>query len=576
MQIYNADSTTVKGTDSSDFIVSDAPEVLVEGYGGNDQITNVANGTFSATGGAGNDIIINYAESGDTSLDGQWGDDFIINYVTQSLDVHLVGGDGNDTLMNCGNGIATLDAGGYGNKVFVGGAGVDIFVANIDNNNTIFNYDANDLIYCGSGLVETSGTDVIIRDFDTYATTVIKGAAGKPLNVFYSYFDENFRWAVDNYNDMFTARFYSAETVEDSYYTTIYGTAFDDVGENTTYDAEVHGLGGNDTITNSASSAEIYGNTGNDVLINSVEEDPYGSKLCGGWGDDVLINEHSFKVNLYGDDGNDYIVNYAANFSEPDGRILLDGGNGSDTLTSYGFGIATLDGGASDKANDILIGGAGVDVFKIDSYNGGVDIISNYSSDDLIYFDGSISQCAFQVVGTDIVVTSVRSLGNYDGTTLIIQGGANQRLNFFTNDNEHDFKQVIENYQEMFTAYAETLNDDASTDDTSTDTPSEKKWRNFYGGSDYSGVSAVDVFNIGKNDGNDWIAYVDPTDVINFYNAALSDIVSTSVTDSAIEIEFDTGDVTRVVTSDDLSPTFNFSSGESYVYNRTTASWQQS
>ena len=112
MQIYNTDSTTVKGTDSSDIIISDAPEVLVEGYGGNDQITNVANGTFTACGGAGNDIIINYAESGDTSLDGQWGDDFIISYVTQSLDVHLIGGDGNDTLMNCGNGMATLDAGG--------------------------------------------------------------------------------------------------------------------------------------------------------------------------------------------------------------------------------------------------------------------------------------------------------------------------------------------------------------------------------------------------------------------------------------------------------------------------------
>lgn len=463
MQIYNTDSTTVKGTDSSDIIINDAPEVLVEGYGGNDQINNVANGTFTACGGAGNDIIINFAESGDTSLDGQWGDDFIISYVTQSLDVLLIGGDGNDTLMNCGNGMATLDAGGYGNKIFVGGAGVDVFVADIDNNNTIFNYDANDLIYCGSflggGLVETSGTDVIIKDFDTYAATVVKGAAGKPLNVFYSEFDENFRWAVDNYNDMFTARFYSAQTVEDFYYTTIYGTAFDDAFDNTTEDAQVYGLGGNDTITNSASDAEIYGNTGNDVLINSVEEDYYGSELYGGRGEDVLINESAFNAQLYGDGGNDYIVNHASNYSEPDGRILLDGGDGSDTLTSYGFGIATLDGGSG---NDILIGGAGVDIFYM-SRGAGSDVILNCTSDDLIYFDGSLTECAFQVVGTDIVVLDIY------GGSVQIQNGMLAGVNFFTNDNEHDFERVIENYQDMFAEYADTLIDDVAIDDTSID-----------------------------------------------------------------------------------------------------------
>ena len=587
MQIYNTDSTTVKGTDSSDIIISDAPEVLVEGYGGNDQITNVANGNFSARGGAGNDIIINYAESGDTNLDGEWGDDFIINYVTQSLDVHLVGGDGNDTLMNCGNAMATLDATSYGNKVFVGGAGVDVFVANIGNNNTIFNYDANDLICCGYGLVETAGTDVIIRNFDTYATTVIKGAAGKPLNVFFDSNDPFYRCIIDNYTDMLAANFYSAQTVEGSYHDTIYGTAFDDSLDNDTYNTEVHGLGGNDFITNFAENSTICGNTGNDILINSVEVDKYGNNLYGGWGEDILINEYSFKVNLYGEDGNDVIINHASNYSDSDSRILLDGGKGSDTLTSYGFGIATLDGGASDKANDILIGGAGVDIFRIGSMNCSVDIISNYTSDDLIYFDGSISECAFQVVGADIVVTSVRSSGNYDGTTLIIQGGVNQRFNFFTNDNEHDLERVIANYQEVFTEYAATLNDDTSTDDTSTDdtstddtstddvSPSERHWSRLLGGSDYSGVSAVDVFDISKNDGNDWIAYLDPTDEINFYNATLSDIVSISISDTAIEFTFDTGDITRVVTSDDVSPTFKFTSGESYVYNRTAASWQQ-
>ncbi|MBR1645307.1 MAG: hypothetical protein IJ685_00880 [Selenomonadaceae bacterium] len=583
MTIYNTDSATVRGTDWNDVIISDNPGTLVEDYGGNDQITNIADGNFSANGGAGNDIIINYAQSGSSHLDGEWGDDFLINYVTNSLDVQLIGDWGNDTLMNCGAGMATLDAtGGYGdNKILIGGAGVDIFAVDIDRNNTIFNYDSTDVIYCGQALVDTVGTDVIIRSFDGYETTVVKGAAGKPVNVFFDSDDPFYRCIIDSYTDMFTANFYSAQTVEGSYHDTIYGTAFDDTIDNDT-EGEVHGLGGNDFITNFAESSEIYGDTGNDVLINSVEVSMYNNYLYGGWGDDVLINEYSFNANLYGEDGNDVIINHASNYSDSDSRILLDGGEGSDTLTSYGFGIATLDGGSLDKANDVLIGGAGVDIFRIGSMNCGVDVISNCSSDDLIYFDGSLSDCSFQVVGADIVVNSVRlSTGNYQGTTLIIQGGANQRLNFFTQDNQHDFNQAIENYKEIFVDYAESLEDDNSTDDNSTDDNStddnsteEIHWNRLLGGSDYSGVSAVDVFDISKNDGNDWIAYLDPTDEINFYNATLSDIVSISISDTAIEFTFDTGDVTRVVTSDDISPTFKLSSGESYVYNRTTDSWQ--
>lgn len=516
MTIYNTDSETVRGTDSADIIISAVPSASIQGYGGNDQITNIANGDFTANGGAGNDIIINYAESGSSHLDGEWGDDFLISYVTNSLDVVLSGGYGNDTLMNCGSGMATLDATSYGdNKILIGGAGVDVFVLNLDVNNTIFNYDSTDVIYCGSALVDTVGTDIIIRSFDGYETTVVKGAAGKAVNVFFDGDDPFYRCIIDNYNDMFTAKFYSAETVESSYHDIIYGTAFDDSIDHDTYNAEVRGLGGNDFITNFAEHSTICGDTGNDVLINSVEADEYGSDFYGGWGDDVLINESSFNVWLYGEDGNDFIVNHASNYSDSDSRILLDGGEGSDTLTSYGFGIATLDGGYGDKANDVLIGGAGVDIFKIGSMNCGVDVISNCSSDDLIYFDGSLSECSFQIVGADIVVNSVRpTTGNYQGTTLIIQGGANQQLNFFTQDNQHDFERVIDNYKEMFTDYAESLEDDISTDDISTDDNS-------------------------------------------------TDDVSTD-------------DVTRVVTYDDVSPTFNFSSGDSRVYNRTTDFWQPS
>ena len=67
----------------------------------------------------------------------------------------------------------------------------------------------------------------------------------------------------------------------------------------------------------------------------------------------------------------------------------------------------------------------------------------------------------------------------------------------------------------------------------------------------------------------------DGADTVHLYDAALSDIVSTSVSDNSIAIEFNTGEVAMVSAAENTSPTFKLASGQSYVYNRETSSWRE-
>ena len=142
----------------------------------------------SVRGGAGHDTIINYSTSGNAKLDGQWGNDLIVNYASNATEVSLCGGYGNDTLINYGVGLATLSATDVGDKVLVGGSGIDVFEIDIENNNTILGYDSDDWIVLDYDIydVEISGDNVVIKYATSYETTIIKGAANKKLNFLYN------------------------------------------------------------------------------------------------------------------------------------------------------------------------------------------------------------------------------------------------------------------------------------------------------------------------------------------------------------------------------------------------------
>lgn len=89
------------------------------------------------------------------------------------------------------------------------------------------------------------------------------------------------------------------------------------------------------------------------------------------------------------------------------------------------------------------------------------------------------------------------------------------------------------------------------------------------------GGAGADVFLAGKYDGNDVVLNTDANDVISLYDTNLSDITSFYGDANSIALGFNTGNVISVATSDILSPTFQLASGQSYRFNRATASWQQ-
>lgn len=286
-----------------------------------------------------------------------------------------------------------------------------------------------------------------------------------------------------------------------------------------TYTNYVNGTGDSDVITNYI-PAYVHGNNGNDQVANAAQ---------------IILAK--------GDNGDDVLVNYAFGSS-----AYLDGGNGNDYIANVGSGVSTLYGGYGiyDAANDndTLIGSsAAVDFFVVGEY-GGYDVIANAEANDLIYFGIPSGAPPYAYMsGADLVVTHYSS-------TVVIQNWAYTRtpiayLPYY-------------NYNNSFDAAADTASD------------------NLWGGANVlTGTAEADNIFISKNDGNDLIFDAARDDTIHFYDATLSDIVGTAVSDNAVAIAFNTGETTVVETKGNTSATFKLASGESYVYNREAGAWQQ-
>lgn len=96
--------------------------------------------------------------------------------------------------------------------------------------------------------------------------------------------------------------------------------------------------------------SEANGGNGNDSLFGGSNDD----RLSGGSGDDRLFGLGGNDV-LHGNNGNDRLEG-------GDGRDFLFGDAGRDTLLG-GAGNDRLDGGFDKNNSDVLLGGAGFDVF---------------------------------------------------------------------------------------------------------------------------------------------------------------------------------------------------------------------
>ena len=100
-----------------------------------------------------------------------------------------------------------------------------------------------------------------------------------------------------------------------------------------------------------------------------------------------------------------------------------------------------------------------------------------------------------------------------------------------------------------------------------------------WGGSDYAndfliGGWSYDTFYYGMYEGNDAILNGSSIDIINLYDAYVSDIASTAYDGTNLALLFGTGNTLVVACTDMLSPIFTTADGGTYTFNRTTYSWQ--
>jgi len=103
---------------------------------------------------------------------------------------------------------------------------------------------------------------------------------------------------------------------------------------------------------------------------------------------------------------------------------------------------------------------------------------------------------------------------------------------------------------------------------------------NLWGGQDFAddvlvGGLGTDTFLCGKTEGNDSVTQAGAVDIVNLYDATLTDIVATAADGAGnVGIRFASGNVLTVNCADYLSPTFALADGSRYAFNRVSGMWQ--
>ena len=347
-------------TEGDDEYTNISDLVTILALGGDDSITNIgASGVIDL--GTGDDSIFNIGK--DISIDGGDGDDTISNSYDEfgwksekpeSIlpdNATLLGGAGDDRIYNFG--ASSIIDGGEdddyisNNSYFTGDDEVDFYVITPDNttilggagDDTISNDGANTTINAGDG------DDSIYND--NYASlTAVNGDDGE-----------------DTINNRGS-------------YVTINGGAGDDYIRNYSESSSIDAGAGSDTIENHGTIIRrgfmtINGGDGDDFIWNDNLSSL--SILDGGSGDDEIDN-YASDVTLIGGADNDYIFN-GYNSSIGGDNVLIEGGEGNDSLYNSGGASSTITGGAGDDS--------------IENYDGHYASIDAGAGDDYIYNDAN-------------------------------------------------------------------------------------------------------------------------------------------------------------------------------------------
>jgi|GEM_PF-6285544 len=236
--------------------------VVVNGRGGNDQITNLSNAIASIYGGPGNDQIKTGPAGGYTN--GEDGNDTLIGSTGAD---YLVGGAGDDYIRG-GDG-ADMIYGGTGNDLLYGERGDD-YLFGEDGNDRLEGDEGNDILYGGNNddiLIGGGG----VSAFDG-ADSVFGGAG----------------------NDAISGNGGNDSLFGEDGNDTISGGDGNDVIHGGNGDDTLYGDDGNDRLYGDNGADSLYGGNGNDYLDGGYPDpDFYADFLVGGAGADTFVRHHS-------------------------------------------------------------------------------------------------------------------------------------------------------------------------------------------------------------------------------------------------------------------------------------------
>lgn len=268
-----------------------------------------------------------------------------------SLPVHVLGGDGNDTLTT-GSGNDTLD-GGPGNDTLDAGAGDDALLGG-DGDDTLLGGSGNDRIDGGNGVDQIDG--------DLGDDRITGGQGGDQIDA----------GAGNDHVDGGPGDDQISGGDGDDI---LYGGDGQDRISGDDGQDEIHGGAGNDDLDGGAGYDRVFGDDGHDLL----QATDGGDLLNGGAGNDVLEGDEQLNV-LIGGPGGDTLNGYggADDLQGGEGNDILDGGDGPDQLHG-GDGDDRLDGGLGA---DLISGGTGRDTVSYDESPQAVAVSLNGVADD--------------------------------------------------------------------------------------------------------------------------------------------------------------------------------------------------
>ena len=398
----------IRGTDGADILSGTSGDDTIDGLAGNDIINEITGGNDLLRGGLGNDtfnITRYYSNSAvaKVSADGGDGDDIFNAQIYGQDTADLTGGAGNDTFNILGASALTVD----------GGSGDDLF--NIGSPSNI-SYLTGTLTL-GSGrdgiVLGTRYSSIIVTDFSSSSgdylsleTAVASAASGwdqasNPFQAGYAKLVQSGLDLLVQIDADGSSGSYGAQTVM-----TLQGVSAraltaaslggyladgsapaDMVVPAGTKTGVFFGGTGSDTLNGSDFADAISGGAGNDTIFGGAGADVIdgglgSDSLHGGIGDDIITDSWGTSNELFGDDGNDTLTwtgqyIYGVGATTPSAPlVVLDGGNGNDTITASGPGIVTIYGGAGNDTITMNQGG------RIDAGSGDdIVIVPTYVSD---------------------------------------------------------------------------------------------------------------------------------------------------------------------------------------------------